>query len=99
MKASMRSGLEEPRDFSYALFFSLINEQIWGEIQGLCLLRIVQVVRGAISSKVDVMAVGRLTVDDSRERGEFMLAGSMDIGFPLSKCEADLDPVFEAGVI
>ena len=44
----------------------------------MCLLGIVQVVRGAISSKVDVMAVARSTVDDYRESGEIMSAGTID---------------------
>ena len=68
----------KPHDFLYALSLSLINERIWRKTQSLCLLRIVQVVRDAIPSKVDVMAVARSTVDDSRERGEFMSAGAID---------------------
>ena len=34
--------------------------------------------KSAISSKVDVMAVARSTVDDSREREEFMSACTID---------------------
>ena len=34
--------------------------------------------RGAISSKVDVMAIARATVDDSREIVEVMSTGTMD---------------------
>ena len=49
-----------------------------GETHGSCLLGIVQVVRGAISSKVDVMAIARATVDDSREIVEVMSTGTMD---------------------
>ena len=55
-----------------------IKERIRGETQGLCLLGIVQVVKDAISSKVDVRAVASATVDDSREIGEFMSADAMD---------------------
>ena len=49
-----------------------------GETQGLCLLGIVQLTRGAISSKVDFMTVARPTVDDSGERGEFMSGGTIN---------------------
>ena len=62
----MTTGLVEPRDFLYVLSLTPINECMWGEIQGLCLPGNVQVVRGVILSKVDVMAVARSTVDDSR---------------------------------
>ena len=48
-----------------------------GQTQGLCLLEFVQVVGDTISSKVDVMAVARSTVDDSRECGEFMTVGTI----------------------
>ena len=68
----------EPRDFLYAVSLFFINERMSGETQGLCLLGIVQVVRAAASSKLDVMVVARATVDDSREIGEFMTAGAMN---------------------
>ena len=78
MNVSIRSGLLKPRDFLYILSLYFIKARIWGEIRGLCLLGIVHVVRGATVSKVaTVIAVARLIVDISSERGDVMSIGSI----------------------